>query len=120
MKQINFNFQFSDDEEEVKRIVRSTKEKRFEELSNILKNIRNHKKIKDIGSILTSFEELTRAYTKALPIIVKEEGGVTPRFIIRALVELEDFINEIWDDKEGRYVENYILKEVLALMLPVF
>lgn len=86
----------------MKRIVRSTKEKRFEELSNILKNIRNHKKIKDMSSILTSFEELTRAYTKALPIIVKEEGGVTPRFIIRAFVELEDFINEIWDDKEGR------------------
>lgn len=55
-----------------------------------------------MSSILTSFEELTRAYTKALPIIVKEEGGITPRFMIRALIELEDFISDIWDDKEGR------------------
>lgn len=55
-----------------------------------------------MASILSSFEDLTRALTKALPIIAKEEGGITPRFIIRALVELEDFINEIWEDKEGR------------------
>lgn len=95
-------FTFSDEEEDVKRVVRSTKEKRYEDLSNIIKNIRNYKKIKDMSSMLTSFEELTRAHTKALPVITKVENGVTPRFIIRALAELEDFINMIWDDKEGR------------------
>lgn len=57
-----------------------------------------------MSSILTSFEDLTRAYVKALPVIMKEENGVTPRFIIRALAELEDFINEVWEDKEGRLV----------------
>ncbi|XP_030380968.1 eukaryotic translation initiation factor 3 subunit C [Scaptodrosophila lebanonensis] len=102
----NFNkaaaFQFSDDEEEVKRVVRSTKEKRYENLTSIIKTIRNHKKIKDMSSILTSFEDLTRAYQKALPVISKEENGVTPRFYIRSLAELEDFINEVWDDREGR------------------
>lgn len=46
--------QFSDDEEEVKRVVRSTKEKRYEELTNIIKQIRNHKKIKDMSSMLSS------------------------------------------------------------------
>lgn len=82
--------------------MRSQKEKRYEELSNIIKNIRNHKKIKDIGSMLTSFEDFTRAYTKAQPVILKEEKGVIPKFVIRALVELEDFINVTWDDKDGR------------------
>ncbi|XP_054727850.1 eukaryotic translation initiation factor 3 subunit C [Anastrepha obliqua] len=96
------NFQFSDDEEEVKRIVRSTKEKRYENLTAIIKSIRNHKKIKDMSSILSSFEDLTRAYTKALPVITKEEKGVTPRFYIRCLAELEDFINEVWEDRDGR------------------
>jgi translation initiation factor 3 subunit C len=86
----------------VKRVVRSQKEKRFEELTNIIKSIKNHKKIKDIGSILSSFEDLTRAYTKAQPIILKEENGVIPKFVIRALMELEDFINLTWDDKDGR------------------
>jgi len=55
-----------------------------------------------MSSILTSFEELTRAYTKALPVIMKEECGVNPRFFIRSLAELEDFINEVWDDRDGR------------------
>ncbi|XP_067635795.1 eukaryotic translation initiation factor 3 subunit C [Eurosta solidaginis] len=96
------NFQFSDDEEEVKRVVRSTKEKRYENLTAIIKSIKNHKKIKDMSSILSSFEDLTRAYTKALPVITKEEKGVTPRFYIRCLAELEDFINEVWEDREGR------------------
>lgn len=95
-------FTFSDEEEDVKRVVRSTKEKRYEDLSNIIKSIRNYKKIKDMSSLLSSFEDLTRAYAKALPVITKVENGITPRFIIRALAELEDFINEVWDDKDGR------------------
>lgn len=86
----------------MKRVVRSQKEKRYEELSNIIKSIRNHKKIKDIGSMLSSFEDFTRAYIKAQPVIMKEEKGVIPKFVIRALVELEDFINVTWEDKEGR------------------
>lgn len=45
-----------------------------------------------------------RAYTKALPVISKEEGGVTPRFYLRCLVEVEDFVNEVWEDRDGRYV----------------
>ncbi|XP_068144585.1 eukaryotic translation initiation factor 3 subunit C [Drosophila tropicalis] len=102
----NFNkataFQFSDDEEEVKRVVRSTKEKRYENLTAIIKAIRNHKKIRDISNTLTSFEDLTKAYQKALPVISKEENGITPRFYIRCLAELEDFINEVWEDRDGR------------------
>uniref|UniRef100_A0A8D8RG01 Eukaryotic translation initiation factor 3 subunit C n=1 Tax=Cacopsylla melanoneura TaxID=428564 RepID=A0A8D8RG01_9HEMI len=95
-------FTFSDDDEDPKRVVRSTKEKRYEELSNVIKQIRNFKKIKDMSSMLSSFEDLTRAYNKALPVISKEENGLTPRFYLRCLVEMEDFINEVWEDREGR------------------
>ncbi|KAK9880665.1 hypothetical protein WA026_011902 [Henosepilachna vigintioctopunctata] len=95
-------FTFSDDEEEVKRVVRSAKEKRYEELTNIIKQIRNYKKIKDMSSMLTSFEELQKAYTKAIPVIQKEENGQTPRFFTRCLIEMEDFINEMWEDRGGR------------------
>ncbi|OAD60074.1 Eukaryotic translation initiation factor 3 subunit C [Eufriesea mexicana] len=95
-------FTFSDEEEETKRVVRSTKEKRYEEIANLIKLIRNYKKIKDMSSMLSSFEDLMRAYQKALPVIAKEEGGQTPRFYIRCLVEMEDFINEVWEDREGR------------------
>ncbi|XP_066583965.1 eukaryotic translation initiation factor 3 subunit C [Prorops nasuta] len=95
-------FTFSDEEEETKRVVRSTKEKRYEEIANLIKLIRNYKKIKDMSSMLTSFEDLMRAYQKALPVIAKEENGQTPRFYVRCLVEMEDFINEVWEDREGR------------------
>merc|ERR1719414_594368 len=74
-------FLMSDDEEETKRVVRSAREKRYEALNQIIKNIRNSKKIKDF---------------------TKMESGVTPRFFIRILVELEELINETWEDRDAR------------------
>ena len=44
----------SDDEEEVKRVVRSAKEKRFEEMTNIIKKIKNFKKNRDLHSLYNS------------------------------------------------------------------
>lgn len=52
--------------------------------------------------MLTSFEDLQRAYVKAAPVIQKEENGQTPRFYSRCLVELDDCICKMWDDKEFR------------------
>lgn len=95
-------YAFSDDEEEAKRVVRSTREKRYEELTDIIKQIKNHKKIKDMSKLLTSFENLTKAFQKAKMVIEKEEGGNIPKFFIRSLVELEDFVTECWEDREGR------------------
>lgn len=95
-------FAFSEDEEDTKRVVRSAKEKRYEELKNIIKNIKNYKKNKDMSSLLSSFEDLCRAYTKALPVVQKEEAGKTPRFYVRCLAELDDFIQAVWEDKAGR------------------
>lgn len=82
--------------------MRSAKEKRFEEIVGVIKLIKNQKKIKDISKILTSFENLTKAFVKAKNVIDKEEKGVIPRFYIRSLVELDTFVTESWDDKELR------------------
>lgn len=95
-------YTFSDDEEETKRVVRSMKEKRYEEIEAIIHSLRNHKKIKDFSSALASFEEIQRAYTRAAPVVQKEENGVAPRFFIRALVELEDWVTSAWADKDSR------------------
>lgn len=102
IRQPTATFTFSDEEEDTKRVVRSAKEKRYEEITSLIKQIRNFKKIKDMSSLLSSYEDLMRAYTKALPVIAKEENGVTPRFYLRCLVEVEDFINEVWEDRDGR------------------
>ncbi len=72
-------FLFSDDEDDARRVVRSAREKRHEQLNNIMKTIRNSRKIKDFNKMETSFQELQRAYEKARPAILKEEGGTTPR-----------------------------------------
>ena len=61
--------------------MRSAKEKRYEQLHNIMKSIRNSKKIKDFNKMETSFQELTKAYDKAKNVIAKEEGGITPRLV---------------------------------------
>ncbi|KAG8546022.1 hypothetical protein GDO81_019893 [Engystomops pustulosus] len=89
----------SDEEEDTKRVVRSAKDKRFEELTNIIKTIRNAMKIRDMTKCLEEFEQLGKAYIKAKNIVDKEG---TPRFYIRLLSDLEDYLNELWEDKEGK------------------
>lgn len=92
----------SDDEEEIKRQVKSAKDKHSEQLHELIKSIKNGKKIKDFTKILPDFEELTRKYTKVKSVLDKETDGKTPRFLIKCLVELEDFVEQCWEDRERR------------------
>uniref|UniRef100_A0A673G9J8 Eukaryotic translation initiation factor 3 subunit C n=1 Tax=Sinocyclocheilus rhinocerous TaxID=307959 RepID=A0A673G9J8_9TELE len=85
--------------EDTKRVVRSAKDKRFEELTNIIKTIRNAMKIRDMSKCLEEFEQLYRAFLKSKTIVDKE--GV-PQFYIRLLADLEDYLNQLWEDKEGK------------------
>lgn len=95
-------YSFSDDEEETKRQVKSAKDKHSEQLHELIKSIKNGKKIKDFTKILPDFEELTRKYAKVKTVLDKETDGKTPRFLIRSLVELEDFVEQCWEDRERR------------------
>merc|ERR1719210_1047665 len=69
----------------------------------------------DFNKMLSSYEELLKAFDKAKPVIVKErekdkaEGkstswlvGDSPKFYVRILVEMEKLINETWEDTAGR------------------
>ncbi|XP_027052968.1 eukaryotic translation initiation factor 3 subunit C-like [Pocillopora damicornis] len=107
------SFMFSDDEEETKRVVRSQKDKRFEELTNSIKQLKNHKKIKDISKVLTEFENLGKAFSKAKAVVDKE--GI-PQFYIRSLTELEDFVKENWEDTEGRKKLSKVNARALATL----
>ncbi|KAI1851380.1 hypothetical protein JX265_000386 [Neoarthrinium moseri] len=75
------------DEDRVK-TVKSAKDKRFQELESIIKAIENGQKINDWGSISNEFDKLNRHASKV------GESGKPPKIYIRALVELEDFMNE--------------------------
>merc|ERR1719431_2316496 len=104
-------FVFSDDEEDTKRVVRTQKDKRFDEMQTIIKQMKNHKKIRDMAKVLEDFEELDRAYQKSRKVI-ESEGF--PRFVVRCLVDLEDFIGQIWDDKDARKKMSKINSKGLA------
>lgn len=95
-------YSFSDDEEETKRQVKSAKDKHSEQLHELIKSIKNGKKIKDFTKILPDFEELTRKYAKVKTVLDKESDGKTPRFLVKCLVELEDFVEQCWEDRERR------------------
>ncbi|XP_032940445.1 eukaryotic translation initiation factor 3 subunit C-like isoform X2 [Catharus ustulatus] len=89
----------SEDEEDTKRVVRSARDKRYEELTNLIRSIRNAMKIRDVSRCLEEFELLGRAWTKAKGVV--DRDGV-PRFYLRILADLEDYLNELWEDKEGK------------------
>uniref|UniRef100_A0A8C8JXK0 Eukaryotic translation initiation factor 3 subunit C n=1 Tax=Oncorhynchus tshawytscha TaxID=74940 RepID=A0A8C8JXK0_ONCTS len=72
---------------------------KFEELTNLIKTIRNAMKIRDMSKCLEEFEQLCRAFLKSKTIVDKE--GMPP-FYIRLLSDLEDFLNQLWEDKEGK------------------
>jgi len=86
----------SEEEVDVKRVVKSTRDKRYDELTETIQRIRNHMKINDWNSIHTEFEKLNKLLQKANQIIQKE--GI-PRFYIKALVVLEDFVKTTHENK---------------------
>ena len=72
---------------------------RFEELTNLIKTIRNAMKIRDMAKCLEEFDQLCRAFLKSKTIVDKE--GVPP-FYIRLLADLEDYLNQV------SYLEDYL------------
>lgn len=92
-------YQFSDDEDDTKRVVRSAKDKKFELLQTSIKTMRNSMKINDISKVQTEYENLTRDYEKSKNVIAKE--GI-PNFFIKCLADLEDYLQQQWEDTDGR------------------
>jgi len=84
----------SSDEE---RIVKSAKDRAFEAFETHVKTIRNAMKIRDFNKIQSQFDELTKAMAKGKNVI-NQHGGV-PRFYVRLLCDLEDFVKSSLADK---------------------
>ncbi|CAF2622741.1 unnamed protein product [Rotaria sp. Silwood2] len=90
----------SDDEEDVKRVVRSEKVKRYEEIEEIIKKIKHAMRIRDIGLVYECYENLTKAFDKARRVLEKDQG--IPRSFIKILAQLDDFVNQCWGDRDWR------------------
>ena len=84
----------SSDEE---RVVKSAKDRAFETFAGHVKAIRNAMRIKDFNKVQSEFEALNKAIAKGKAII-NQHGGI-PRFYIRLLCDLEDFVKTCLADK---------------------
>ncbi|CAP24647.1 Protein CBR-EIF-3.C [Caenorhabditis briggsae] len=88
-------------EEDEKRVVRAQKDKKFDELKSLIKQNRDAKSNKDLNKLLTGFDTLAKAYDKSKTIF-QRQNVTNPRFYIRFLVEIEDYVNKLWEDKEAK------------------
>ncbi|KAI9792250.1 MAG: Translation initiation factor 3 subunit c [Candelina submexicana] len=77
----------SDDEEKVT-VVKSAKDKRLEELEGTVRLIENAEKINDWAVISSEFDKLNRQIIKLM------QSGPTPKLYVKAIADLEDFMNE--------------------------
>ncbi|KAI9740707.1 MAG: Translation initiation factor 3 subunit c [Claussenomyces sp. TS43310] len=78
----------SDSDEDRAKVVKSAKDKRLEELEGTIKAIENGEKINDWGVISAEFDKLNRQVVKLV------QSGNTPKLYVKAIAELEDFMNE--------------------------
>uniref|UniRef100_A0A1I7TR05 Eukaryotic translation initiation factor 3 subunit C n=1 Tax=Caenorhabditis tropicalis TaxID=1561998 RepID=A0A1I7TR05_9PELO len=88
-------------EDDEKRVVRAQKDKKFDELKSIIKQNRDAKSNKDLNKLLTGFDSLTKVFEKSKTIFQRQNVS-TPRFYIRSLVEIEDYVNKLWEDKDAK------------------
>ena len=88
-----------DDSDSGRRVVRSAKDKRFAELYQTADQLKNSIKINDWVSLQNLFDKMNKQVEKVMRVA---ESVVTPRAYIRALVTLEDFVNQTFANKEAK------------------
>ncbi|KAK9451749.1 eukaryotic translation initiation factor 3 subunit 8 N-terminus-domain-containing protein [Limtongia smithiae] len=85
------------EEDESKRVVKSAKDKRLDEIDATIRTIDNGKKINDWSLISNEFDKLNKLISKG------NQSTAAPKSYIIAVAELEDFMNEtIKSEKEAK------------------
>ncbi|KAG0343744.1 Translation initiation factor 3 subunit c [Podila minutissima] len=91
-------FSDSDSEDDAVRVVRSAKDKRFEEIEQAVTSMANGQKINDWVSAQNEFDRANKGLQKAVGIIA--QNGV-PKFYIKAVADLEKAIQAALDKEKS-------------------
>ena len=106
-------FLLSEDEDETTHVVLSAKEKAWEGFNDIIKKMLHARKNRDISKLLDEFDNLCKFHNKVRAVILKEG---TPRFYFRCLVETEDYVNELWQNKDAKRKLNKMSSKSLNIL----
>merc|ERR1719272_1865907 len=80
----------SDDEVVTKRKVVSHSDKRYEQLKECIKTMKNHQKVSDFAAVTTDYEQSLKMLDK-MKILIEQDGG-PPNFFVKSCLSLEEYV----------------------------
>ncbi|KAL9247884.1 hypothetical protein vseg_021264 [Gypsophila vaccaria] len=98
-KYLRENDSDSDASDDQRRVVVSAKDKRFQELSATVEQMKNAMKINDWVSLQECFDKINKQLEKVMRVA---ETAKVPTIYIKAMVMLEDYLSETLSNKEAK------------------
>jgi translation initiation factor 3 subunit C len=92
----------SESESEVEtgtRVVKSAKDKVYDDMRGIVRSMKNSKKISNWAAVMNEFDRLQKVVAKSTAMFVNE-GGI-PRFYVRTLIQLDEQVRESLANKDA-------------------